>query len=189
MAIAKPTPDYTRIVTEESSATKQLVNPYLVRKAEHSDLVALASEVQRADEEVRHVASGKLQVIAEQIRFLQEQARRVLEDAKESADLHSAKCNFVKKPGNIYFLYERSSGQSYFSMISPEEWIGCPHTFLAAYRLEHDRSWTKLADIPKKDKELKIIDNLMNHGGLPSLECFTSMSENKQLRIEENIEK
>ena len=62
-----------RIVEDESNATRQLVNPKSARKAQAGDLIELAKEVQRADEEVRHVASGKLQIIAEQIRFLQEQ--------------------------------------------------------------------------------------------------------------------
>lgn len=49
------------------------MNSRSAKKATPADLVELAKEVQRADEEVRHVASGKLQIIAEQIRFLQEQ--------------------------------------------------------------------------------------------------------------------
>jgi len=161
-----------RVVDDESSAdfNKLLVNPKSAKKAQAQDIIALAKEVQRADEEVRHVASGKLQVIAEQIRFLQQQAKNILQDAKDSHDLHNARCNFVKRPGTVYYLYERDSGQSYFSMLSPAEWRTCPHKFLGAYRLEHDRSWTKLEDIEKKDNDLQIIDKLMNMGGLPSLE-------------------
>ena len=45
---------------------------------------------------------------------------KVLEDAKKDADLHHAACNLVKKPGNLYFLYQRPSGQKYFSIISPQ---------------------------------------------------------------------
>lgn len=29
-------------------------------------------------------------------------------------------CNFVKKPGNVYYLYRRESGQRYFSLLSPK---------------------------------------------------------------------
>lgn len=171
-----PTNALARVVDDESDITKQLVNSRSAKKATPADLVELAKEVQRSDEEVRHVASGKLQIIAEQIRFLQEQAKRVLDDAKESADLNSAKCNFVKKPGHTYYLYERSSGISYFSLLGPHEWAECPHTFLAAFRYEHDRSWTKLKDIARKDKELKVIDNLLNRGGVPSLEYIATAS-------------
>lgn len=45
---------------------------------------------------------------------------QVLEDARRDADLHHVACNMVKKPGNIYYLYQRESGQKYFSIISPQ---------------------------------------------------------------------
>ena len=65
-------------------------------------------------------AGNKLMVIADQIRYLQQQAMKVLEDAKRDADLHHAACNVVKKPGNMYYLYKRPSGQVYFSLLSPK---------------------------------------------------------------------
>ena len=37
--------------------------------------------------------------------------------------LHHAACNLVKKPGQVYYLYERESGQKYFSLLSPEVMI------------------------------------------------------------------
>lgn len=65
---------------------------------------------------------SKLSVIAEQVRFLQEQAKRILNEAKDNYSLHHIPCNFVKKPGCIYHLYERDSGQKYFSILSSEVW-------------------------------------------------------------------
>jgi hypothetical protein len=59
-------------------------------------------------------------MIAEQVHFLQQQAHKVLLEAKEDLKLHHAACNFNKRPGHIYYLYERSSGQQYFSILSPE---------------------------------------------------------------------
>jgi hypothetical protein len=62
-------------------------------------------------------------VIAEQVRFLQEQARKVLEEANQSAELHHIACNFVKIPGKVYNVYRKpDTGKKYMSMISPEEW-------------------------------------------------------------------
>ncbi|XP_066139456.1 uncharacterized protein C1orf50 homolog isoform X2 [Euwallacea fornicatus] len=56
--------------------------------------------------------------------------------------LHMAACNFVKKPGHIYHLYEKSCGQKYFSMLSHEDWHGHPpHIFLGSWYLEFDQSW------------------------------------------------
>lgn len=141
-----------------------LVNPYLTHRAgDPLDLVALAEQVQKADEFVRANATNKLTVIAEQIQHLQEQARKVLEDARRDADLHHIACNIVKKPGNIYYLYQRESGQQYFSIISPKEWgTSCPHDFIGAYKLQHDLSWTPFEDIEKQDAKISIVDNLLS---------------------------
>ncbi|XP_025275467.3 uncharacterized protein C1orf50 homolog [Canis lupus dingo] len=141
-----------------------LLSPYHTRRAgDPLDLVALAQQVQKADEFIRANATNKLMVIAEQIQHLQEQARKVLEDAHRDADLHHVACNIVKKPGNIYYLYKRESGQQYFSIISPKEWgTSCPHDFLGAYKLQHDLSWTPYEDIEKHDAKINIVDKLLS---------------------------
>ncbi|XP_066228235.1 uncharacterized protein C1orf50 homolog [Saccopteryx leptura] len=141
-----------------------LVSPYYTHRAgDPLDLVALAEQVQKADEFTRANATNKLTVIAEQIQHLQEQARKVLEDARRDADLHHVACNIVKKPGSIYYLYKRESGQRYFSIISPEEWgTSCPHDFLGAYKLQHDMSWTPYEDIEKQDAKISIVDKLLS---------------------------
>ncbi|KAF2358750.1 Protein of unknown function DUF2452 [Trinorchestia longiramus] len=139
-----------------------LVNPYRTTKHAPSDLVELAQEIQKADAFTRATVSNKLQVIAEQVRFLQEQARRVLQEAQHNADLHHAACNFVKQPGSTYHLYGRPSGQRYFSMISPQEWGGdCPHEHLGTYRLEADQSWTAVEDLDNKDADQQLIDKIL----------------------------
>ena len=56
-----------------------------------------------------------------QVRFLQEQAHRVLEDANLSAKLHHIARNFKKIPGKTYYVYKnKETGKEYMSMISPE---------------------------------------------------------------------
>lgn len=60
-------------MNDETDATRQLVDPRAVKKASPSDLVELAREVQKADSFVKATASSKLQIIAEQIKFLQQQ--------------------------------------------------------------------------------------------------------------------
>ena len=74
----------------------------------------------QADQFTRAVAGSKLSVIAEQVRFLQEQARQVLEEANRSKTLHHIACNFKKIPGKVYYVYRRDNGKEYMSMISPE---------------------------------------------------------------------
>ncbi|KAL8198519.1 UNVERIFIED_CONTAM: hypothetical protein K2H54_014661 [Gekko kuhli] len=133
------------------------------RKADPLDLVALAEEVQKADDFVRANACNRLTVIAEQIRYLQEQARKVLQDATKDADLHHVACNFVKRPGNTYYLYRRANGQRYFSILSPKDWgPSCPSEFLGAYKLQHDMSWTPSDDIEKREAELNVLEKLLS---------------------------
>uniref|UniRef100_A0A8C0BG36 Chromosome 1 open reading frame 50 n=3 Tax=Neoaves TaxID=3078114 RepID=A0A8C0BG36_9AVES len=116
----------------------------------------------QADDFIRANACNKLTVIAEQIRYLQEQARKVLDEANRDADLHHVACNLVKKPGNIYYMYRRESGQRYFSILSPKEWGTSPHEFLGAYKLQHDMSWTPFEDIERRDAEINILDKLLS---------------------------
>lgn len=73
----------------------------------------------QSEEFVRARAVGRLEIIAEQMRHLQQQARRVLEEAQMDDALHHAACNFKKIPGKVYYLFEKPSGQKYWSMISP----------------------------------------------------------------------
>ncbi|XP_041350255.1 uncharacterized protein C1orf50 homolog [Gigantopelta aegis] len=142
----------------------QLVNSYQTNKtSDPMDLVELARQVQKADEFTRANAGSKLTVIADQIRYLQEQARKVLEEAKRNAMLHHTACNLVKKLGQIYYLYERDSGQKYFSILSPQEWgPSCPHEFIGGFRLECDQSWTPLQDIDSRSEEIALIDKVLN---------------------------
>lgn len=81
------------------------------------------------------------------MRFLQKQAQKILENAARDADLHHAACNVVKKVGQVYYLYRRTSGQRYFSILSPEEWgSSCPHEFLGAYLLQPDMTFTECSE-------------------------------------------
>lgn len=168
-------PDRTTTVnlveTSPNPSGLELVSSYqTTRVGDPMDLVALASQVQKGDDFIKANACNKLTVIADQIRYLQEQARKVLEEAKRDADLHHAACNIVKKPGNMYYLYERPSGQKYFSIISPQEWgASCPHPFIGAFKLQHDMSWTPIEEVEKRDAEIAIMDKLLSQQiALPS---------------------
>ena len=104
----------------------QLVNPQESGKRTQFDLVELAGAIQTADKFTRACAGSKLSVIAEQVRFLQEQARKVLEEAQRDAEINHMACNFKRIPGKVYYIYRRKTskagleGQKYMSMISPE---------------------------------------------------------------------
>lgn len=127
--------------------------PYaLTRTAPSYSLVDVAAEVEKADAMLATVTGGKLTVIAEQIRSLQEKARALLARAHRDAELHRARCNFEKKPGGVYHLYRRANGERWFSLLAPEEWSRPPahQTFEGTYRLEADMGFTRL-DIAEED--------------------------------------
>jgi len=147
------TPDPTRTtLANRMGQREKMHNP--------QDLIALAQHVQTADSHTKAIASGKLDLISRQIKQLQEEARTVLENAKQDMDLAHAKCNFQRRPGATYHLYKKNVAgpgedeqwEKFFSMLSPAEWSGHPpHGHLGSYRLEYDMSWTPLEKIPERD--------------------------------------
>jgi len=144
----------------------QLVDPDRSGKKTQTDLVELAEQVQKADQFTRATASSKLTVIAEQVRFLQEQARKVLEDARLNALLHKTSCNFKKVPGKTYYVYKqrKNPSEEMISMISPEEWGAGGPEFVGAYRLEFDMSWTEEKDMDRRGNEIQMINKILDAG-------------------------
>lgn len=137
--------------------------PYAVsRMAPAFELVDLAREIATADEALAQNLNGKLTVIAEQIRHLQEQAKHILDDAHKNQQLHRATCQFKRIPGKIYHLYEKPSNERYFSMLAPEEWgSSSPHKFVGSFRLETDMSWTSTEDIAKQEEEKHVLRQML----------------------------
>ena len=139
--------------------------PYPVsRMAPSFELVNLAEEISQADTTLAAHASGKLRLIAKQIKTLQDEARQVLEQTQQDQLLHRAKCNFKRQPGKIYHLYQKGNGTSYFSMLAAAEWGSePPHTFLGSYQLETDMSWTPVEKLTAMNNETEeIVRRLLN---------------------------
>lgn len=133
--------------TSSEALTEARSSPYpLSRLSPRIELVEVAREIEAADRLLGAVVGGQLEVIAEQIRNLQNQARAILDRAELAADLHRASCNFKKRAGHVYHLYCRPNGAKYLSMLSPAEWGGTPpHSFEGSFRLELDMGWTKVS--------------------------------------------
>lgn len=103
-------------------------------------------------------AVNRVEIIGQQMKYLQESLYRVIEDTKRDSELHGAACNFVKKPGHAYHLYERPSGQKYFSMLSPQDWNGSPpHKFLNSWFLEADQSWVPVEEMHLRHQGLSFL--------------------------------
>ena len=144
--------------------------PYPVsRLAATVDLVDIARQISQADAMVNTKVSAKLQLIADQIQALQEEARKVLEQARQDQALHRAQCNFKRIPGRVYHLYARADESRYFSMLGPGEWGGKPpHEFVGSYRLENDMSWTPAESVADETDSQALIRKLLSdHDLLP----------------------
>jgi hypothetical protein len=129
--------------------------PYpLSRMAPAFELVDVAREIARADETVAQMTTGKLLVLAEQMRALQERARELLERARRDAELHRVRCRFPKKPGDRLHLYRDPDGALWFSRIAPDEWVSShASAFVASYRLEADMSFTPLEEVERRERD------------------------------------
>ncbi|XP_065164674.1 uncharacterized protein C1orf50 homolog isoform X1 [Atheta coriaria] len=159
----KPYDEIAKVCLVERNASPgglSLVNANKVGKKSANDLVDLAMEIQQADAFLTANTCNKLQVIVQQVQYLKQQAHQILQEAEKDAELHRVACNFTKVSGNVYHLYERQSGQKYFSMLSPEEWTS-PHQYHGSYRLEVDQSWTELSNIVKKDYNMQAINAII----------------------------
>ncbi|XP_030242701.1 uncharacterized protein C1orf50 homolog [Drosophila navojoa] len=161
----------TQLTYETSIKKAQLVernpqfqlDPLRVSMHDETDIINLAQQIQSADKQLKNSTHQKLVVILDQIKMLQAQAMNILKESNESQALHSAACNFTKRPGHIYHLYQRSTGQNYFSMLSPEEWNHpADQTFKGSYRLEYDLSWTPIDKIREHDDKLKLVEQCIN---------------------------
>lgn len=77
------------------------------RLAPAISLVDRAKEIEMAEESVQLHLHGKLEVIANQIRRLKEEAELILKRAEKDIELHKARCQFEKKPGQTIHLYKK----------------------------------------------------------------------------------
>lgn len=133
----------TLVERNPNPAGYNLVNANYVGKKNLGILSELEQCFENAIEFTQANVRNRIDMIGQQMKYLQNSLCDVIHKAKQDSELHTAACNFVKKPGNMYHLYERPTGQKYFSMLSPAEWNGNPpHLFLGSWFLEADQSWT-----------------------------------------------
>ena len=143
-------------------------SPYPVsRLAPAFDGGDLAAEIARAESILSIRTEARLRVIADQIKLLQDEARKILADARQDQALTAARCTFKRIPGKTYHLYRRADGQPFFSMLSPQDWGGrAPHAFLGSYRLETDYSWTPTDRAAPTDETGELVAQLLRIGGI-----------------------
>jgi hypothetical protein len=138
-------------------------------------------QLKDSESHVKNTAYNKLDVIAEQIKFLQSQAKQILEKSSMDTKLHSIPCNFIKSPGNTYHLYERSSGEKFWSMVSPQEFGSSnKNEYLGSWRLENDKSYTKVDEIDEFTERRRFAEALMNNvQNVPAITLFPESNLNE----------
>lgn len=139
--------------------------PYPVsRLAPATELMDLARLVAEADKTIQSHATGKLKVIAAQIKSLQDEAHRILRQAQRDQTLHRARCHCQRIAGKTYYLYQENAEALYFSLLSPQDWGDQPpHAYAGAYRLESDMSWTALDESDPAEQEVQPILQQLIH--------------------------
>ena len=80
---------------------------------------------------------SKLDLISKQIKMLQNEAYKILNDHKFNLDFANIKCSFKKVPGNYYYVYENDE-EKFLSMISPEEWNSFSGNYISKVYFDYD---------------------------------------------------
>uniref|UniRef100_A0AC34F4A3 Uncharacterized protein n=1 Tax=Panagrolaimus sp. ES5 TaxID=591445 RepID=A0AC34F4A3_9BILA len=142
------------------STETNIVSIKKVHKQYHpEDLVSLAHSIQSSKEFVNQNTMSKLTVIAEQMKALEDQARSILEKTKVDHDLHNVPCNVQKIPGKIYYLWQKPSGEKFFSLLSPDEWSNTKNMHLGTYRFEYDRTFTEEKDFRAIKEKQRLVES------------------------------
>lgn len=83
---------------------------------------------------------AKLKEISEQINYLQNKAKQIIEDSVFQNELQQIEKPFKLVSGNYYYLYEKDDKKS-FSLISPEEWKSNNKLFCGKYFYDYDKQF------------------------------------------------
>ena len=85
---------------------------------------------------------GKLELIAKQISYLQNQAVEIYNNHQLSTEINEISCNFKKTPGTTYYLYEKKDIK-FLSLISNEEWNSYDK-FICEVLYDYDNNFKRL---------------------------------------------
>lgn len=156
-----------------------ILNSYRATRSEAGDIEKLIETLAQSETHVKNTAFNKLQVIGEQIQFLQKQAHQILCSATKDAEFHKIPCNFVKSPGQMYHLYKRQSGDKFWSMVSPTEFgASNKNEHLGSYRMEVDRSFTRADRLQEYSESRKFAESLLKQSqDNPSIKLIAEVDD------------
>jgi hypothetical protein len=90
----------------------------------------------------------QLTQIYEQMQLLAEQAKKIQTRVEVSERIYQATMAFEPLINHIYFLYQKSDGSDFLSMVAPEEWGRKKNwaAFVAEVNLLADHTWEILQE-------------------------------------------
>jgi len=89
---------------------------------------------------------SKLKVLFNQLENIKNEINNIVNESLETDSLQSVKCNFKKNPGNTYYLYSsNTTGEPFFSMLSPKDWSNTKNIFINAYFYDYDFTFQKVS--------------------------------------------
>ena len=89
---------------------------------------------------------SKLKVLFKQMENIKNEINEIVNESKQTDVLNEIKCNFKKKPGNTYYLYQKPGGTLFFSILSPEEWGENKNIYKESYYYDYDLTFQKRTD-------------------------------------------
>lgn len=98
--------------------------------------------------EVKGQAIQKLELLDQLHNDLVKQAKSIVEKAREDLRLHSVHMYSKKNRRKVYYLYRGKNSEEFFSILDPNEYAQADSgaSYLGAYRLNDDSSWTHLEE-------------------------------------------
>lgn len=88
-------------------------------------------------------AQQQMSMLKRQAEALMEEARRIEERLRLSAQIFEADVNFTPVVGQIYHLYNRGNGSKFLSLVGPRQWSERtkPLEHLGTFRYLADSTW------------------------------------------------
>lgn len=72
---------------------------------------------------------------------IKDEFANLIDEVKWNEFVYSTNYNFIPVMGETYYLYRKSDGTNFLSLISPDEWR---MEFIGATKLESNNKWIKL---------------------------------------------
>jgi cellobiose-specific phosphotransferase system component IIA len=128
-------------------------NPGLLPYAHHSGSALIKPEDKgkitgRAVAAMHSQTDMQMSQIYQQMKLLADQAKKIQARIEVSERIYGASISFEPLINHIYYLYQKSDGTDFLSMIGPEEWGRKKDwaAFIAEIKLLADHTWDILRE-------------------------------------------